>query len=305
MTSRRRTRHPSIAFALPLLTGRRTMRSVAAALLASGAAAALLSACAAAPAKVSVAGETRLSAPLFEPLAPAPAGEPELAFCVEGLPQWLDHFRRKAPFRRIAPVDSDAPCDVRLKLVWVYATGAGTVVATSADDGAELLRAEAEGVWGPTFGVERLGPIVYNAFVPGSPLYRKVTDARRAEEAAWKEAVQHYREAPVKPALPENARRFKVQAEAAFEQKEFVESAAFYREALKIAPWWPEGHFNRALLLAETGRYRDAIGEMRKYLSLVPDAPDARAAQDKVYEWERLAARRVAPATPAQGGQSR
>ncbi len=257
---------------------------------------ALLAGCATAPAKVTVGGETRLSPLLFEPAASNATGEPELAFCVDGLPQSLELFRRRAPFRRIAPVDSGASCDVRLNLVWVYASGNGTVVATSMDDGTELLSAEAEGVWGPTFGVERLGPIVYNAFIPGSLLYRKVTDARRAEEAAWREALRRYREAPVKPMLPEEARRFKVQAEAALAQKEFAESAGFYKEALKAAPWWPEGHFNRALILGETARYAEAIGEMRKYLALVPEAPDARASQDKIYEWERLAGKGGAPA---------
>jgi hypothetical protein len=28
---------------------------------------------------------------------------------------------------------------------------------------------------------------------------------------------------------------------------------------------------------------------MKRYLALVPDAPDARAAQDKIYDWERKA----------------
>lgn len=267
---------------------------------------AFIAGCAAAPAKVTVGGETRLSAPLHEPIAPYPTGEPELAFCVEveeagrAPGEALSFFRRHAPFRQIAAGDSDGgACDVRLNLHWEFATGGGTVVARSADDGAVLMSAEAEGVWGPTFGVERLGPIVYNAFVPGSPLYRKLTDARKAEEAAWQEAVRRYRETPVKPALPEEARRFKVQAEAALAQKEFAEAADRYRDALKAAPWWPEGRFNRALILGETGRYRGAIEEMKKYLALVPDAPDARAAQDKIYEWERFEAKKATVQVPA------
>jgi len=268
-----------------------------------------LGGCATAPAKVTVGGETRLSAPLHEPIAPHPVGEPELAFCVDvketgrAPGEALLFFRRKAPFQRIAPVESDSQCDVRLTLFWKFVDGSGTVVAKSADDGSELMSAEAEGVWGPTFGVERLGPIIYNAFVPGSPLYRKLTDARKAEEEAWQEAVRRYREAPVKPALPEEARRFKVQAEAAVAQKEFAEAADRYRDAIKVAPWWPEGHFNRALILGETGRYRNAIDEMKKYLTLVPNAPDARGAQDKVYEWERFAAKqgKVQVPTPPAG----
>jgi len=40
------------------------------------------------------------------------------------------------------------------------------------------------------------------------------------------------------------------------------------------------------LILAKVGQYNSAINRMRKYLKLVPEAEDARAAQDKIYEWE-------------------
>jgi len=59
-----------------------------------------------------------------------------------------------------------------------------------------------------------------------------------------------------------------------------------YAKALAIAPWWPEGRFNRALILGELKRYSEAVREMKRYLQLVPDAPNARASQDKIYEWE-------------------
>lgn len=106
------------------------------------------------------------------------------------------------------------------------------------------------------------------------------------EEAAFAETAAKYRAVAVKPALPEEARKFKVQAEFALNKKEFEKAAELYKEALDIAPWWPEGHFNRALMLGELSRYRDAIREMKRYLALVPDAPNARAAQDKIYQWE-------------------
>lgn len=107
-----------------------------------------------------------------------------------------------------------------------------------------------------------------------------------AEENAFTEAARSYRAATVKPTLPEEARKFKVQAESAFNKKNFEGAAARYKDALDVAPWWPEGHFNRALILGELSRYRDAIREMKKYLTLVPDAPNARAAQDNIYRWE-------------------
>lgn len=41
-----------------------------------------------------------------------------------------------------------------------------------------------------------------------------------------------------------------------------------------------------ALIAAEMKTYSYAILNMRKYLLLMPDAEDARKAQDKIYEWE-------------------
>jgi outer membrane lipoprotein-sorting protein len=107
------------------------------------------------------------------------------------------------------------------------------------------------------------------------------------EEAHFQEAARNYRASATKPQLLEATRRFKVQAESAIGDKDFNAAADFYEQGLEISPWWPQGHFNRALVLAETGDYEIAIWEMKRYLALLPDAPDARAAQDKIYNWER------------------
>lgn len=114
----------------------------------------------------------------------------------------------------------------------------------------------------------------------------KTESSNPAEEAAFTEAAASYRAATVKPTLPEEVRKFKVQAESAVRKKDFVSAVLRYKEALDVAPWWPEGHFSRALILGELSRYREAIREMKRYLTLVPDAPNARAAQDKIYQWE-------------------
>ena len=108
----------------------------------------------------------------------------------------------------------------------------------------------------------------------------------RPEEVLFHEAARAYRASNPKSQLPEAARRFKVQAEGAVHDKDYGAAAEFYGQAIGVAPWWPEGHFNRALVLSNTGDYELAIVEMKRYLELMPDAQDARAAQDKVYEWE-------------------
>ncbi|MGQ0544315.1 MAG: tetratricopeptide repeat protein [Betaproteobacteria bacterium] len=97
-----------------------------------------------------------------------------------------------------------------------------------------------------------------------------------------------YRAAGGKPAFPEAARRLRVQAEFAVEQKRFDDAVRYYGEALRVAPWWPEGRFNLALVLAETKRYPRAIAEMQRFLALEPQHPQARAAQDQIYRWESV-----------------
>ena len=60
-----------------------------------------------------------------------------------------------------------------------------------------------------------------------------------------------YAKLATKPDLPEAARRFGVQAVSVAEQKQYGEAVVLYEKALGVAPWWPDGHFNSALLLAD------------------------------------------------------
>lgn len=110
-------------------------------------------------------------------------------------------------------------------------------------------------------------------------------------EATFDKAAQAYRQAATKPEFTEAARKYKVQAEDAVSEKAFEDAADLYGEALNVAPWWPEGHFNRALVLSEIGDFETAVTEMNRYLLLVPEAPNVRAVQDKIYIWERKASK--------------
>jgi len=110
---------------------------------------------------------------------------------------------------------------------------------------------------------------------------------REDDDAHFAEVVTGYKAKATKPSLPEEVHRFEVQAKSALRDKDFSEAAEYYRQGLDIAPWWPVGHYNRALVLSEIDDYPGAITEMKRYLMLVPDAPNARAAQDTIYIWER------------------
>lgn len=115
---------------------------------------------------------------------------------------------------------------------------------------------------------------------------RKLSVQSVQDDAKFAAAAEQYRALAAKPALPEAARRFRVQAEFALDQKRYGDAAALYGEGLRVAPWWAQGRFNRALVLAEIGRHNEAIAEMRRYLVLEPGAPDVRLAQDRIYQWE-------------------
>jgi tetratricopeptide (TPR) repeat protein len=108
----------------------------------------------------------------------------------------------------------------------------------------------------------------------------------KSEEAVFDEAAAAYLAAEAKPELDSDTRRLKVQAEDALREKRFEDVADIYGEALAIAPWWPAGHYNRALVLSELKEYPGAIAEMKRYLRLAPNADNAVAAQDAIYKWE-------------------
>ena len=104
--------------------------------------------------------------------------------------------------------------------------------------------------------------------------------------AALNTTARVVRKLPAKPVLPEEARKFGVQAGSLTEQKRYDEAISLYEKGLDIAPWWAEAHYNRALLLAHQNRYGEAMIGMKQFLVLAPNSPDAREAQDKIYEWE-------------------
>ena len=108
----------------------------------------------------------------------------------------------------------------------------------------------------------------------------------RDAEGEFQKVVGAYLAAVDKPELPIEARRFKVQAEDALREKRFEDVASLYGEALEIAPWWPAGHYNLALVLSELKDYPEAIVEMNRYMRLSPDASNIRAAQDEIFKWE-------------------
>ncbi len=89
-----------------------------------------------------------------------------------------------------------------------------------------------------------------------------------------------------KPEISEFVRKFMVQANSATQDRKYDEAIRLWTTTLNISPWIPLVYYNRALLFERKGLIRNSISDMEKYLSLAPDASDARSAKDKIYEWE-------------------
>ena len=98
---------------------------------------------------------------------------------------------------------------------------------------------------------------------------------------------ENYQQQKEKSLFTEDQRKFVVQANAANEKKDYNEAILLYEKAMEINPFsYPPAYYNIALISSQIKNYIYAILNMKKYLMLLPDAEDARAAQDKIYEWE-------------------
>ncbi len=111
-----------------------------------------------------------------------------------------------------------------------------------------------------------------------------VLPAQKLEK--FKEKAEIYKSMDPKPEISEDIRKCIVQATALTKEKKYEDAIKLYLKAMDIDETFPDAHFNLALLQSQVNDFGSAITEMKKYLMLVPNAKDARAAQDKIYEWE-------------------
>ena len=104
--------------------------------------------------------------------------------------------------------------------------------------------------------------------------------------AEFQQKAKAWRALKTKPELPPDVRRFRVLAEDAIKHQEFEKAVQYYEQGLEIEPLGPQGQYNAALLYGEMKEYRDAELHMKRYLELVPEAPDAQAARDQMMIWQ-------------------
>jgi len=101
--------------------------------------------------------------------------------------------------------------------------------------------------------------------------------------------AEQYRSLEVKPPMKEEQRKFIVQADFLYRQKDYDKAIELYNKAIEVdQTTCPAAYSNLALISAQIHKFDEAIFNMKKYLMLEPEAPDARIAQDKIYEWELI-----------------
>jgi hypothetical protein len=90
--------------------------------------------------------------------------------------------------------------------------------------------------------------------------------------------------------IPEEARRHMVRgqeaAETAKSARDYKEAIAEFEQARALAPDWPDVYFNLGMVQGTVGNYDEAIGNLKKYLNLVPNAEDAARVRDNIYKLE-------------------
>jgi tetratricopeptide (TPR) repeat protein len=186
-------------------------------------------------------------------------------------------------------------------VTWEFATPKYPNAVTMSLVGADLDLTVKD--WGPTWMIELPGFIVFPTVRKENQLTRikKIADdlyliqqtlnnlakKQRQELARFEAVAAKYRSLPIKPQVSEEQRRLVVQANSQTQQKQYLDAIVLYEKTIALDPIsYPAAYFNLALLLAQEKAFNSAIYQMKHYLMLVPEAKDARSAQDKIYEWE-------------------
>lgn len=110
-----------------------------------------------------------------------------------------------------------------------------------------------------------------------------------AELADFAKQAAAWRAMNPKPPLSDEVEKKRLLAEDAVEQNNLGAAVRYYEAGVALSPTWPQGWYNAALLYAEQRDYEHAAFDMKHYLILLPDAPDAAAAKQKVLLWEAKA----------------
>ena len=127
---------------------------------------------------------------------------------------------------------------------------------------------------------------------PEEVLKQYISDLRKNpnDYALREKIIKHVQTMKPAPAIPEEARRHYVMAKTLFDGakkvEDFNEPITEFKNALLVAPWWPEANRDLGLSLEAAQRYDDAIIYIKLYMATNPGDERTRAAQDEIYKIE-------------------
>jgi hypothetical protein len=138
--------------------------------------------------------------------------------------------------------------------------------------------------------------MLYAAFKHYSLAYAAVAELKGSSYSAWvkderkvlrNRLSELYMKLPLKPTLPPLPARSAAEAQRCVENGQWHQAETNYSQALEQAPWWPEGHYNLALV---TGALYwpspRAVREMELYLALAPNGDSRNTAAEKLEAWK-------------------
>jgi|GEM_PF-6385550 len=85
--------------------------------------------------------------------------------------------------------------------------------------------------------------------------------------------------------LSEEARQHQLLSQDAASRNDMDKALDEADKEVDAAPCWAQGRYDAALLEAQVGYYPVAVQNMKKYLLLRPDAPNAQAVRDQILIW--------------------
>ena len=119
-----------------------------------------------------------------------------------------------------------------------------------------------------------------------------VQDGRRKVDAMLAERYQKflglcgaYLDGKATAPVPEEARQHQLLAQDAQNRNDTNTALDETDKMVDAAPCWAQARYQAALVEAQVGYYPVAVQNMKKYLLLYPDAPDAQAVRDQILIW--------------------
>jgi len=101
--------------------------------------------------------------------------------------------------------------------------------------------------------------------------------------------------------IPSDAEKHMMRGEAAVEiaqdESDYKAAIKEFEKATELAPDWANAHYNLAIAQEGAGQYQQAIQNMKRYLELSPDAPDAKEVQKKIFKLEYKMEKAARPST--------